>query len=200
MLAALTRNTGPILALALLLEWNRQRRSGSRPHVAALLAPLAPLLAFVGVQLLIRDQLGPISSISAQALYGRAPSLPWLPLWRDLLGILSGAQLELVTLLNFGATVLGLFFLWHRRHQIPASDATLLGGILLVQLCLSRISPPYTVASLRYMLTAWPFTQLLALECRVFTSNRLRLAISATIYLLLCAATSFLFGLKSFLG
>lgn len=199
-LAALTRNSGPILALALFLEWNRQRHAGEKPRATAFVAALAPLVAFAGVQLVIRAQLGAVSSVSSQALYGRALSWPWLPLWRDLRGLLNGSQLEFVTLLNFGATVLGLIFLWRRRRQIPASDAALLGGILLVQMSLSRISPPYTVASLRYMLGAWPFTQLLALECGIFTANRLRLGIAWTIYLLLCAVTSFLFGLKSFLG
>lgn len=199
-LAALTRNSGPILALALLAEWWRQRKAGDSPSALAWGAMLMPCLAFIAVQGFIRSQLGDVSSLSAQATYGRALTWPWLPLWRDLLEMLSGRHLEVVTLLNFGSTIMALLLLWRHRATMPPSDAVFLGSVMLIQLCLARVWAPFTIASLRYLFSTWPFTQLVALEIEALATNRLRVMALSFIYLLLCAVHSYLFGLKSFLG
>lgn len=198
-LASLTRNSGPILAVALLFEWLRSRKRGEMPSLGALMAIVAPALAFFGMQSYFRARFG-VSSISSQALYGRAPSFPVTPLWRDFLEILSGRGLELVTILNLGATLLAIALLWRHRRTMPRADAVFLGGVLLVQLCFARIWPPFTIASLRYLFSTWPFTQLLSIEIDKLGSNRLRLVTLSVIYALLCAVHSYLFGLKSFLG
>ncbi len=201
LLAALTRNSGPILALALLFEWMRTRKRGEWPTLGALAAMGAPALAFFGMQTYFRARFGAgVSSISAQAIYGRAPSFPTTPLWRDFLEIISGRGLELVTILNWGATLLAIVLLWRHRRTLPRADAIFLGGVLMVQLCFARIWPPFTIASLRYLFSTWPFTQMIALEIEKVRLNRLRLITLCAIYALLCAVHSYLFGLKSFLG
>lgn len=200
-LAALTRNSGPILCLALFAELLRTRKSGQWPGLGALIVPVAPALAFVAMQLFFRARFGSqVSSLSSQAIYGRAPSFPWTPIWRDLMEVWSGRGLEIVTLLNLGATVLAIGLLWGYRHRMPRADAIFLGGVLLLQLCLARVFPPFTIASLRYGFSTWPFTQLLALQSEKLFQNRLRIAAFGAIYGLLCAVHSYLFGLKSFLG
>ncbi|HEX8465054.1 MAG TPA: mannosyltransferase family protein [Abditibacterium sp.] len=199
-LAALTRNSGPFLALALGLEWWAQRGREPRPSKTAFLAVAAPLMAFVAVQFSFSRQFGGAAGVASQGVYARALNWPWIPIWRDLRGILTGTQLEIVTILNLGATLLALWWLWRRRNELPRSEAALLLGVMAMQLTLSRTIPPYTIASLRYVFALWPFTQLMALETEVFTLNRVRKIAAGSIYLLLCAVHSYLFGLKSFLS
>lgn len=197
--AALTRNSGPILLLALLAEWLRTRKRGQKPSLGAVFAIVAPALAFFGMQAFFRARFN-VSSVSTQAAYGRAPSLPTTPLWRDFLEIISGRGLEIVTLLNLGATLLAIYLLWRHRKVMPRADAVFLGGVLLVQLCFARVWPPFTIASLRYLFSTWPFTQLVALQIEHLCANRVRVLAFSAIYGLLGAVHSYLFGLKSFLG
>ena len=206
-LAALTRNYGPVLSLALAFEWQRSREkekaSAGRSFstsAAPFLAIVAPLGAFLGVQLFAARFGGALAGVASQGNYFRAPTFPLVPLWRDGIGILSGAQFDIVTLLNFGVTLLAFWLMWRARKIAPRADLVLLGGVLLMHLTLARTIPPYTNGSLRYLLTLWPFTQLLARECEVFALNQLRMAAFCAIYGLLCAVSSYLFGLKSFLG
>ncbi|MBW3636347.1 MAG: hypothetical protein KY445_07770 [Armatimonadetes bacterium] len=200
-LAALTRNYGPVLTLALFFEWQRQRDAAEKPRATTILALAAPLLAFGFVQLFFAQRFGgALAGVSSQGNYFRALTWPLLPLWRDFAGIISGAHLNIVAILNFSATILAFVWLWRRRAVVPRADAVLLLGVLGMHLTLARTIPPYTIGSLRYLFALWPFTQLLALGCGFFTVNRLRLVVGWVMYLLLCAVHSFLFGLKSFLG
>lgn len=197
--AALTRNSGPILCVALLAEWFRTRKRGAKPGWGAVTAILAPALAFFGMQFYFRARFQ-VSSVSSQAIYGRAAGWPFTPIWRDILEIVSGRHLEIVTLLNLGATLLAIALLWIYRKKMPRADAIFLGGVLLVQLCFARVWAPFTIASLRYLFSTWPFTQLVALQIEKLFSNRVRIVAFGAIYGLLCAVHSYLFGLKSFLG
>ncbi len=199
--AALARNSGPILGLALLAEWLRTRKRGQKPSLGALAAILAPALAFFGMQLFFRARFGAgVSTISAQSSYFRALNLPTAPIWRDVSAIASGRGLEIVTLLNLGATLLAFWLLWRYRKRMPRADALFLGGVLLVHLTLARTIPPFTNGSLRYVFSTWPFTQLLALQIEKLCANRVRIVAFGAIYGLLGAVHSYLFGLKSFLG
>ena len=202
-LAALTRNAGPILAAALLVEWFLQRRAprASSEGVSApwtALCALAPLAAFVGMQLYFRDQFGSVALLAAQQEFGRAFSWPWLPIWRDLLHSFEG-NLNLVTLLNVIASVAVFVLAWKHRRRLAAPDLIFMCGVMLMQLLFSRIWPPYTISSLRYVLTTPAFSQAIALEFEARSTKRVKLFLQICA-LLLCAAISFLFGLKAFVS
>ncbi len=213
-LAALTRNYGPFLTIALFFEWRRSvslekdsrisqsahRTDSFLAKLSPFLAIIAPFLTFLGVQFYVARVGGALASISSQSAYMRAPNFPLVPLWRDFVDILSGAQLNIVTILNLGGAILAIYLMCRHYKRAPRADLALLGGVLLVHFTLARTIPPYTIATLRYLLGLWPFSQLLALEFEKIATNRLRIVALCAIYGLLCAVHSYLFGLKSFLG
>lgn len=210
LVAALTRNSGFLVCAALLLDWNRARvnaASGAPPTATnsnstrwAPMFLLLPLLGFAGVQAVFAARFNGLNGIASQKGYFRQLDWPWLPIWRDLSGILTGRALDLVTLLNVGLTLLAFVLVWRHAKQQRASYALLIIGVLAMHLTLGRIIPPYTIGAARYLMTTFPFVQLLALESRVLNQSRLRLMCGAFIGILICAVMGYLFGEKSFLG
>jgi hypothetical protein len=120
--------------------------------------------------------------------------------WLDAADVFAGRALDIHTILNLSVT-LAVFLLialnWKRQ---PASYTILLVGIMLMHLCLMRTLPPYTIGSLRYMSTTFPFVQLLALHSRRLTNRRVPAIIALICYALLCAKMSYMFGAKVFEG
>ena len=194
-LAALTRNAGPVLALALLTMWWQNE---PRNRAGALWC-LLPMLAFVGMQLHFRGLFGgALSSVANQAQFGRALVFPLVPLWRDFWGFVTLQRLDVVTLLNWSGTVAAFVLAWKHRRVQPRGDAVLLCGVLFLNLLFARVFEPYTTSSLRYLFGLWPFSQLLALEVGAL-QPRFR-AVAFGLALMLAACLSFLFGMKEFLG
>ena len=203
--AALTKNIGFLIAAALWLTWiqaNRSNRESSAPHRLAIFAPCLPLAGFIAVQWYLGSLFGALSGVQSQQLYGRAPSWPWIPLWKDTLNVLSGRALELTTMLHLGLALAAIAIAWRDRKRQPLSYTLLLAGLMLMQLGYSRISPPHTIATARYLSTCFPFLQRTAVrvEALCCEAPRLRQVILALIYALVCAVMSYLFGQKSFLG
>ena len=194
--AALTRNAGPVLALALLVMWwqsDRRNQAGAAWSVL-------PLLAFIAVQLYFRARFGGmLSSVANQAQFGRALVFPLVPLWRDFVGFVTLQRLDVVTILNWSGTLAAFGLAWKHRRTQPRGDAILLCGVLFLNLLFARVFPPYTTSSLRYLFGLWPFSQLLALEVAALQPRRTRVAVAA-VALILAACLSFLFGAKEFLG
>ena len=197
--AALTRNSGPLLTLALLAYWWQSAPQNAKRARWGWAWALLPALAFVGMQLYFRAQFGELlSSVSNQNQYGRAVFWPWTALWRDFLDIITLRHLDIVTLLNFGGVLAAFGLAWKHRAVQPRGDAILLCGVLLLNLIFAHIWRPYTGASLRYLFGLWPWSQLLALEVAAMQPRpRALLHLTA---LVVAASLSFLFGAKEFLG
>jgi hypothetical protein len=199
--AALTKNSGWLLALAMWAEWFALRRSATASvDKAAPWLPLLPLSAFVGVQSYFTRLFGAGAGLESQAFYGRAWTWPWNPIAWDIADILRGRALELTTMLNVAFTLAALWVLWRARREQPLSYSLLLGGILTMHLALGHNKPPYTIDTVRYLSTTFPFVQRIALWAQRTFSSRLSLAMAALIYALICAVMSYLFGQKSFVG
>ncbi len=193
-LAALTRNAGPVLALALfVMWWHSGRKRGGFAW------SMLPLLAFIGIQLYFKARFGGIlSSVANQAQFGRALVFPLVPLWRDFVGFVTLQRLDVVTILNWSGTLAAFGLAWKHRRTQPRGDAILLCGVLFLNLLFARVFPPYTTSSLRYLFGLWPFSQLLALEVAAMQPRPRALASGLAI--ILAACLSFLFGAKQFLG
>lgn len=225
-LAALTRNSGPLIFVALLLEWRRARRSGTdavtqgekkeraassrcsltvssqrRVAASALLPCLLPLLGFLAFQGYIAARFGGLSGVTSHGAYGRAWQAPWLPLWNDFAEALAG-RANPTTWLNLSVTLLVFFLLARGWKRQPLAYSALMLGIITMQLAYGRTHPVYTNSSLRFMSTTFPFVQLLALELMpLANSKRLRpvfMLVGALLALLFCAQMSYEFGLKHF--
>ena len=201
-MAALTRNAGAVLAVALLTEWWLQRRGAvtraTALHAAAL---AAPLFTFIAMQLYFRARFGGVTLLAAQVSFGRAASLPWVPVWRDLGEMLRhGFSLySFVTLLNVAASCLVFVFIWSFRSRLARSESVLMAGIMLMQLCWSRTWPPYTISSMRYVLSTSAFPEALALTSLRRVPRSLELGLAA-LGVLTSGAVAYLFGLKAFVS
>lgn len=202
-LAALIRNTGPILSLAMGWEWLEKQRRERRLSGPTLLIAICPVLAFVAVQLYFRARFGEtMATVGAQEFYHRSLTVPGWPVLRDLGGLFVGAGWDITTLLNLAATLVAFFLVWRYRGRQPRADAVLIVGVLAVHLTLARDVPPYTHGSLRYLLALWPFSQLLALAWHDFPRHASKPARYSALVLglSLVAVTAFLWGRKSFPG
>ena len=213
--AALTRNSGPLLFVAMAaLWWQSSRQShlqvlaGDLNHEKNTLQVLAarlwllvtPLLAFLWVQSAHASRFGALSGLEVQRLYFRGLNWPWLPIWRDFLDIIQGHALDLSSLLDFGCVLLAPVLVWKFRRQIPVSYSIFVLGIIAMNLLYARQIPPYTLATTRYLMTTFPFVQLLAaLSVKLFDTPRTA-RIAFGIGAALCALQALQFGLKNFLG
>jgi hypothetical protein len=195
-MVALSRNAGPIIAVALMLE--AARLPPSRERVRAFAVSIIPLLGFVAVQGYLWLQFHGLGATKTQELYGRKLGFPWMPIWNDGVLVLSGKALDITTLLNLLVTIAAIWFIVTGWRKERPSHTVLLSGIMLAQLTLGRTSAPYTNSSLRFLMTTFPFTQQLGRATDFLTGNRLRAALSLTFLLLVCALMSFLFGQKQF--
>lgn len=207
-LAALTRNSGLVLALALFSESFRSRRSKDGSWRSLIFNPrtavaLLPLLAFVCVQAYFAIHFGSLTvGVQSQSAFFRStqPNWPWVAVWLDAVDIFNGSALDFITIINLVVT-LAVFLLvalnWKRQ---PASYTILLLGIMLMHLCLIRTLSPHTIGSVRYMATTFPFVQLLAVHSLRLTRYRLPTILVAICYALICAEMSYMFGAKMFEG
>jgi len=205
---ALTRNSGLVLSLALLGESFRSKRNKEGSPKSIIFNPriaiaILPLLAFVCVQAYFALRFGGLTAgMRSQVAYFRSAELnwPWLPVWLDAVDVFRGRALNVNTIMNLVVTITVFLLIalnWKRQR---ASYTVLMLGIMLMHLCLMRTRPPYTIGSLRYMSTTFPFIQLLALHSFRFTNRRIPAIIAAIGYALLCAQVSYMFGAKMFEG
>jgi hypothetical protein len=203
LLASLTRNTGPLIFLALAWEFWRGRRNGEHAPRAALLAVCAPLMGFAAVQWYFAATFGgALAGVRSQAAFGRQLNLPFQPLLRDIRDIAtqSASAYDLTAPLGVLVCITALCFavgLWRRGH---VSYAVLVGGVMMMHLTLGRTTSPYTSDATRYMMTIFPFTQMLAHSSKPLVENRLRGTLAMTIFLLVWAVLTWRFGIKSFIS
>ena len=201
-LAALTRNLGPLVFLALAIEWWRLRKTGepnTKAPLWALAAVFAPLVGLVLAQGYASLQAGQLfGGVTSQAEYFRAPTWPWMPILLDIKALFAGYGI--ILWLHLLATLAAFTLLWRHRKTIRASYAVMIAGLMLMHLTLGHTIVPYTLPSARYLSTMFPFIQLLAVETLPLSSPRLRLLLFAIIWLFFTALVSFEFGQKGFVG
>lgn len=207
LLAALTRNSGLLMCVALALEYSGARRRGdvtiatAAHRRAAILAICAPLLGFLAVQLFFVWRFGGVlAGVQSQELYGRTVTLPWTPLLRDLGDALTGQAFNLSDYLHVLTVlaVFGLLIVWWKK--MPLSYSVLVLGITLMNLTYSWIMKPHTGSIVRFMMTTFPFSQMTALQTRKLAPGPMLKVTLVVSYLAVCAVMSWLFGMKSFTG
>lgn len=199
-LASCTRSIAPLLFVGLLLEYSAARRRGQKLSAPIIFAIAAPVIALVLSQGFIASQVGDLArGVTSQQAYFRAPTFPWIPIWRDLMDVLS-LQAGDVVWLHLGATLMAfvLVFIAWKKQALSYSAMTI--GLMLMHLTLGHTIAPYTLPSARYLSTMFPFTQRVAEETTPLFATKLRTVLVATMVLLVCAGISYLFGEKSFIG
>ncbi len=200
-LSGLTRNSGPILFLALLLD--RPKTQLSRPEQwKRALCAFTPLLSFIAVQAFLRAQLGGgSSSLSAQKEFGRALTFPLFPIWKDAQSLLKpDTWLDFVTFPQLVACLGTFALLWIYRRRFSPGKLVFVGAVLLVSLTLSWQGNPHTLSTMRYLFGAFPAAQLFALASVEMLPSRRATMYVAAMGFALFFVQSYLFGLKSFLG
>jgi hypothetical protein len=203
LLGALTRNTGPLIFLALAWEYWRTLRSEKKAPRSALISVVAPLLGFILVQWYFATQFGgALAGVRSQAAFGRRLNWPFEPLLRDIGDIVtqSASAYDLTAPLGVIVCITAFCFavaLWRRGH---VSYAVLVAGVITMHLTLGRTTSPYTSDATRYMMTIFPFTQMLAHSSAPLVVNRLRATLAMTIFLLAWAVLTWRFGIKSFIS
>ena len=209
LLASLTKNSGPLIFAALCLEYFQKRQSNgthasdARQGISktALLVALLPLLGFVVVQGYFVWKFGGLTAgIESQKSFGRALGWPWVPVVQDFVDIVTLRGMEVRTLLHFTATILAFFLLVRHARRQPWSYSVLIFGTIMMHLTYGLTLRPHTFSAARYMMTTFPFVQMLAKDSQVLTRPKFRLVLAATVYLLICALMSFVFGVRASLA
>ena len=202
LLAGLTRNSGPILFLALLFDRPKEPLRFEEKWRRCLCA-ITPLIGFVAVQLYLRHLFGSAaSSLAVQKVYRRTPSWPWKPLLHDLHNLLfrPGTWLDFVTFPQLLACLGTFTLLWMYRRRFSPGKLLFIGLVLLSSLILAWGGEPETISTLRYLFGAFPAAQLLALAWHEkLPSKRATLYLAGAAFALFFVH-SYLFGLKDFLG
>ncbi|BCM93287.1 hypothetical protein IAD21_05178 [Abditibacteriota bacterium] len=199
-MAGLTRNSGHILCLALLLDRPKAPLTRADGRARALCA-LCPLLALVMVQLFLQKQVGG-SSLSVQKEFGRALTFPLLPIWLDLrhLVVVPSTWSDFVTAPMVMSCLITFILLWIYRSRFSMGKLLFIGLVLLSNLTLSWQSEPHTNSTLRFLLGTFPAAQLFALvSVEKLPSRRATMYLAAAGFALFFLQ-SYLFGLKDFLG
>jgi hypothetical protein len=164
--AALTRNPGVLIAIALCWEL-RKTQPSLKAQLAKWYVPFAPLLAFGAVQIFYWWQFGsPTSGVASQEFFNRQLMWPWQPLVIDFQAIFdpeNGLLSYFFSITSFLITSLALLFVVYGYRKIPTSYLLLIGGITLMNLVVARIEVPSTISGIRYMGALFPFSQLLAI-------------------------------------
>ena len=203
-LAGLTRNSGPIVFAALAIEYSIQWRSAQRegrqtPPMLSALATTTPLLAFVAFQLYLKQTLGGSDLVLKQAhALGRDWTLPWIPIWREVLFVAAG-RADMGTLINFWATLTGIVLavvFWKRG---VLSYTLFLGGMLLAFLTYGMTYPPYTIGAMRYLAVTFPMQQRLGLVISTSLQRPIARLMLLIVALGASAIVAFGFGMKHFL-
>ncbi len=203
-LAGLTRNSGPVLTLALLLDRPRTALS-PRESRQRLFVALCPLAAFIAVQLAFRAQFGrALASLASQHEFGRLakPVFPVVPLWLDARNLITHADTwrDFITLPQLVACLVTLALLAAFWRRFSPGKLLFVGAIVLLNLSLSWIGEPHTNSTMRFLLATFPFVQLLALAWGGISSSWRASFCAGAIYFALFTMQCFLFGLKQFQG
>lgn len=202
-LLGLTRNSGPILFVALAIEYSMQWKSArdqgrETPPLVCALATTSPLVAFVAFQFYLKHTLGGSDLVLKQAhALGRDWIAPWIPVWREILFIAQGRS-DVGTLVNFWATLTGIvvaFAFWKRGLSYTA----FLGGMLLAFLTYGMTYPPYTIGAMRYLAPTFPLQQRLAMTVSAHAQRPLTRLILISVALIASATVAYGFGAKHFL-
>src|SRR5690606_17648736 len=135
-LAGLTRNSGPLLAVMLLLEYIRLKRDGIKIPRYLILLPLAPFLTFVIFQGYLAIHFSALlPGVQAQESFGRHLSWPWMPIFDDLINLFPGGQIYPNMLVDLSVAILVVLLVWRYRKKFPASYLLFAMGINLMNLC-----------------------------------------------------------------
>ncbi|HEX8552640.1 MAG TPA: mannosyltransferase family protein [Abditibacteriaceae bacterium] len=197
--ASLARNAAPVLFLALIVEYARTHQKGgcdktswrTRDVLCLILSPLS----FVALQICFRLRFGGDVLLRAQRMFGRSFSAPWTPVAQDFADFVTIKHIGPSSFFNLVAALLAPVFagvLWKRTR----SGAVFLGGLTLMALLYGRSYAPHTFGIARYVAAAWPFALGLALFYDMTARRPLLRALFQVLYLLLCAASCCMFGLK----
>ncbi len=200
-LAGLTRNSGPILFVALLLDRPKDplSRDEKRRRFAC---ALCPLFAFLAVQVAFHLSGNSEGIVQSQRHFGRGISLPILPILFDLRRLVQNP----LSLLDISAwpqlvACLGAFALiWAYRRQFSPGKLLFLGAVVLLDLTITWKNEPHVRSTLRFLFATFPFVQLLALWSLSALSSPRATLYAGVIFFLLFALHSYYFGQKWFLG
>jgi hypothetical protein len=201
LLASLTRNPGALIFVGLALEYFRSVDYDLRRlRFPPLFFISQPLIGFIGMQFYLWHKLGiPMAGVASQQSFYRSPGWPWEAVWKDFVGFFTYLHFDLVTFLNLLVIFATVFLLVRFRRILRPSYGVFLIGLILMNLIYYIKIPPHTTGTARYILTAFPFFQLLALLVEKNGFRALARPMAGT-YAYTCFLFSFLFGLKSFLG
>ena len=200
-LAALTRNSGILLAVMLALEWWHAKRRKITVSKAAWLTPLAPVVAFIAFQGFIAQRFGGLLyGVQAQKMFERHLTWPWTPLYLDLINLFPAGTFHPDAIVNVAIAILVFLVVWRCWKKFPVSYSVFVLGIDLMNLCYSWINWPHAASSARFQMATFPFSEMLASEVGVIWKRRLSRILITIIYLSICAIMCWLFGKKSFIG
>jgi hypothetical protein len=211
-LAGLTRNSGGILFVMLVIEYCQSARKEKGPvRWADLLGLCLPLIAFLTVLVFFSRSFHDSSVvINCQARFFRAWSWPWTPLGREISAFTNPllhprtdlfASLAIIfEFLDFWTVLFAIILLIHGQSITPISYAFYILAILSMHLFHSRYIPPYTAGTMRYMAGTFPFIQLCALGSIPIDMKRDNKISLAVFYIFLCALGAYLGGTCFFLG
>ncbi len=138
LLAALTRSAGIFLALPFAVEY-LERRNWQWRRIQADALPIALIPAGLGLYavfcwLRFGD---PLSFSHVQAHWDRTVSLPWIGLWRQVVGLWQTAPasfFQVHDLLDLGATIFVAFLLWRGWRRLPRSYSFYAAALLVTML------------------------------------------------------------------
>jgi hypothetical protein len=200
-LAALTRNSGPIIAIMLAIEYWQARKRGELISHFAWLSALAPCLTFIAFQGYLALQFGrALSGIESQKFFIRHLTWPWTPILLDLKYLFPQGEFHPDTLLGILVSIFAFILVIRYWKRIPRSYAIFVLGINLANLCYSNAYWPFTKSAVRYQMTTFPFSHMLAKEVQSVWNRRLSRLLIVGFYLIICAVMCWLFGKKSFIG
>ncbi|RYX84705.1 hypothetical protein EON83_08700 [bacterium] len=199
-LAGLTRNSGPILCVALLLDRPKEPLSFAEKRSRVLCA-ICPLLGLIVVQLYLHQTMGS-SSLSVQKIFGRELTFPLFPILLDLQALLTKPDtwLDFVTFPVVMSCIISLTLMWMYRRRFSPGKLFFVGSILIMSLTLAWQGTPHTLSTIRYLFGAFPAIQLFALASSEKLPSKRATMYLATAGIALFFVQSYLFGLKDFLG
>jgi hypothetical protein len=200
-LAALTRNSGILLAVMLALEWWHAKRRNIAMPKAAWLAPIAPLITFAAFQGFVARRFGGLLyGVQAQQMFNRHLSWPWTPIYQDITHLFPAGTFHPDAIVNVAVAILAFVLVWRCWKKFPLSYSVFVLGIDLMNLCYSWVYWPHAGSSARFQMATFPFSEMLACEVSLIWKRRLSRLLITIIYLSICAVMCWLFGKKSFIG
>ncbi len=181
--ASLTRPQAGVLAVVICLDLFRQWRSGQRPAVVNLLAPLgagAGVLAFLGY----RAWLGfPAMSVVQSTYWGRITTLPFASVISTVERLASGAATA-IEVVDLGAVLAMIVVGVIALRRLPLLFGIYHWALLLLNLCLLRLPQPIS-SQARFALGLFPAFIVLAQMGNSGRAHRLILYPSLALWALL---------------